>query len=45
MNVIDVITSPEIEMLIIINEDKYTDFQKYKSKLKPSEYCIEKLGL
>ncbi|SDL42642.1 hypothetical protein SAMN05216520_10598 [Kandleria vitulina] len=45
VNVIDVITSPEIEMLIIINEDKYTDFQKYKSKLKPSEYCIEKLGL
>lgn len=39
--VIDVITAPEIEMLIIFNEDKYEDFKK--SKMKPSEFCKIKL--
>uniref|UniRef100_UPI0040489AF6 hypothetical protein n=1 Tax=Aliarcobacter sp. TaxID=2321116 RepID=UPI0040489AF6 len=37
--VIDVITAPEIEMLIILNENKYDEFQKVKSKMKPSEFC------
>lgn len=39
--VIDVITAPEIEMLIIFNENKYVEFKK--SKMKPSEFCKTKL--
>ena len=38
VNVINVITAPEIEMLIILNENKYNDFKK--SKKKPSDYCV-----
>ena len=41
VGVIDIITAPEIEMLIIFNEDKYNDFKK--SKMKPSEFCKTKL--
>ena len=37
VNVINVITAPEIEMLIIFNEDKYTEFKK--SGKKPSDFC------
>ncbi|MFW2579090.1 hypothetical protein [Aliarcobacter butzleri] len=37
VSVIDVITAPEIEMLIIFNENKYKEFKK--SKVKPSEFC------
>jgi len=37
ISVIDIITAPEIEMLIILNENRYEDFKK--SKLKPSEFC------
>ena len=37
ISVIDIITAPEIEMLIILKEKKYTDFKK--SKMKPSEFC------
>ena len=37
----NVITAPEIEMLIIYSENKYKDFDK--SKLKPSNYCKQKL--
>lgn len=36
-NVINVITAPEIEMLIIFNENKYDDYKQ--SKRKPSEFC------
>lgn len=43
--VVDVITSPEIEMLIIIAEGKYNEFIKMKSKMKPSDYCKSKLRL
>lgn len=43
--VVDVITSPEIEMLIIIAEGKYNEFIKMKSKMKPSDYCKSKLNL
>lgn len=39
INIFDVITTPEIEMLIIHQEGKYNDFSKGKSKVKPSEYC------
>jgi len=38
IKVVNVITAPEIEMLIIINEDKYDKFKNSKWK-KPSEYC------
>ena len=41
--VIDVITAPEIEMLIIFNENKYKKFKK--SKMKPNEFCKIKLKL
>lgn len=37
VDVINVITAPEIEMLIILNENKYEIFKK--SKLKPSDFC------
>ncbi len=37
VDVINVITAPEIEMLIIFNENRYDDFKK--SDMKPSEYC------
>lgn len=43
--VVNVHTRPEVEILLIINEGRYSDFMKYKSKLKPSEYCIQKLGM
>jgi len=43
VNVINVITAPEIEMLVILNENKYNDFKK--SKKKPSEYCVGNLRL
>ena len=42
--VIDVITAPEIEMLIICSENKYSEFHKYKSNMKPSEFCKTKLN-
>lgn len=37
VKIINVITAPEIEMLVIINEGKYSDYKK--SGKKPSEYC------
>lgn len=37
ISVIDIITAPEIEMLIIVNEGKYADFNK--SRKKPSDFC------
>jgi hypothetical protein len=44
VSLIDVITAPEIEILIIVSQKKYNDF--YNSKInKPSEYCKTVLGL
>ena len=43
VDVINVITAPEIEMLIIFAEDKYLDFKK--SKKKPSIFCKEDLKM
>ena len=43
VDVINVITSPEIEMLIIFNEDKYKEFKK--SGKKPSDFCKEDLKM
>ena len=37
VKVINVITAPEIEMLVIFNEGKYVEFKK--SGKKPSEFC------
>lgn len=42
INVVNVITAPEIEMLIIFNENKYENFKK--SRKKPSDYCKEDLS-
>lgn len=43
VDVINVITAPEIEMLIIFNEDKYKEFKK--SGKKPSNFCKEDLRM
>ncbi|MCI8665214.1 MAG: hypothetical protein HFG82_00865, partial [Dorea sp.] len=37
VDVINVVTAPEIEMLIICNEGRYQDFKS--SREKPSTYC------
>ena len=43
IDVINVITAPEIEMLIIFAEDKYKEFKK--SNKKPSVFCKEDLNM
>lgn len=43
VEVINVITAPEIEMLIIHAEDKYNEFKK--SKKKPSDFCKQDLRM
>ena len=43
VDVINVITAPEIEMLIIFHEDKYKEFKK--SGKKPSVFCKEDLKM
>lgn len=43
VDVINIITAPEIEMLIIFAEDKYQSFKK--SKKKPSDFCKEDLKM
>ena len=37
IEVINIITAPEIEMLVIFKEGKYKEFKK--SNLKPSDFC------
>ena len=37
IDVINVITAPEIEMLVIFNEGKYANYKK--ANKKPSDYC------
>lgn len=44
VEVIDVITAPEIEMLIIIKEDKYRKFCTSGIQ-KPSDYCKQVLNM
>ena len=41
IEIINVITAPEIEMLVIFAENKYEDFKK--KNLKPSDYCKQEL--
>lgn len=43
IDVINIITAPEIEVLIILHEGKYQDFKK--SKLKPSDFCKQNLRM
>ena len=43
IDVINVITAPEIEMLIIFAEDQYKEFKK--SGKKPSDFCKENLRM
>lgn len=43
VNIINVVTAPEIEMLIIFNEDKYKEYKK--SGKKPSDFCKENLKM
>lgn len=43
INIINVVTSPEIEMLIILKEDKYNEY--IKAKQKPSEFCKSALKM
>ena len=43
IDVINVITAPEIEMLLIFAEDKYKEFKK--SGKKPSDFCKEDLRM
>lgn len=45
VKVINVVTAPEIEMLIIINENKFEEYNKVKSRIKPSDYCKSTLKL
>lgn len=40
---VDIITAPEIEMLIIFTENKYTQFMK--SGKKPSDFCTQDLRM
>lgn len=42
IDVINVITAPEIEMLVIFNENKYAEYKK--SEMKPSEFCKSVMG-
>lgn len=44
VEVIDIITAPEIEMLIIVSKKKYDDYCKSNIR-KPSEYCKNVLGI
>ena len=43
IDVVNIITAPEIEILMILNEGKYQDFKK--SKLKPSDFCKQVLKM
>lgn len=43
VDVINVITAPEIEMLIILNENRYNEFKK--SAKKPSVFCKQELKM
>lgn len=41
IKVVNIVTAPEIEMLVIFKEGKYNEFKK--SKKKPSEFCTADL--
>ena len=39
VDVINIVTAPEIEMLVVLKEGRYSDYRK--SHHKPSQYCKE----
>ena len=39
IEIVNIVTSPEIEMLIICNENMYEEYCKVKSNLTPSNFC------
>lgn len=43
IKVVNVITAPEIEMLVIINEGKYASYKRQKKK--PSDFCKSDLKM
>ncbi len=43
VDVINVVTAPEIEMLVIFSEGKYKEFKS--SRKKPSDFCLQDLRL
>ena len=47
VQIVNIITAPEIEMLIILSEGKYEEFLKQfrKSRQKPSDFCVSELKL
>ena len=42
VKVVNIITAPEIEMLVIFKEGKYNEFKR--ARKKPSEFCVVDLG-
>ncbi len=44
-NIINVVTSPEIEMLLILAEDKYEEYMKKSSSMSPSVFCKQVLKM
>ncbi len=45
VDVIKVVTSPEIEMLLILAEGKYDDYMKKASSMSPSTFCKQVLKM
>lgn len=45
IQIINILTRPEIEMLIILNEGNYEKYSKVKSQIKASDYCKSELEL
>ena len=45
VDVIKVVTSPEIEMLLILAEGKYNDYIKKASSMSPSIFCKQELKM
>jgi hypothetical protein len=45
VDVIKVVTSPEIEMLLILAEGKYEEYMKKSSVMSPSIFCKQVLRL
>ncbi len=45
VDVIKVVTSPEIEMLLILAEGKYKEYSKNSNSMKPSTFCKQVLKM
>lgn len=43
--VFDICTCPEIEILSVIKEEAWDEYAKVSSRMKPSEFCAQKLKL